>query len=38
MVSEQEGQEQVELSPVDIPGVSGSAEQLGELMVSQLKF
>ena len=38
MANEQEGQEQVELSPEDIPGVSGSAEQVGKLMVSQLKF
>ena len=38
MASEQEGQEQVELSPEDIPGASVSAEQIGKLTVSQLKF
>ena len=38
MASEQEGQEQVELSPEDIPGASVSAEQKGKLTVSQLKF
>ena len=38
MASEQEGQEQVELSPEDIPGASVSAEQMGKLTVSQLKF
>ena len=36
MASEQEGQEQVELSPEDIPGAS--SEQIGKLTVSQLKF
>ena len=38
MASEQEGQEQVELSPEDIPGASVSAEQIGKLTVSQFKF
>ena len=40
MVSDQdrEGQEQAELSPEDIPGASVSAEQIGKLTVSQLKF
>ena len=38
MASEQEGQEQVELSPEDFPGASVSAEQIGKLTVSQLKF
>ena len=38
MASEQEGQEQVELSSEDFPGASVSAEQIGKLTVSQLKF
>ena len=40
MASDQdrEGQEQVELSPEDVPGASVSAEQIGKLTVSQLKF
>ena len=38
MASEQEGQEQVELSPEDILGASISAEQIEKLTVSQLKF
>ena len=38
MVSEQEEQEQVDLSPEDIPGASVTAEQIGKLTVSQLKF
>ena len=31
-------QEQVKLSPEDFPGASVSAEQIGKLTVSQLKF
>jgi len=38
MASEQEEQEQVDLSPEDIPGASVTAEQIGKLTVSQLKF
>lgn len=38
MASEQEEQEQVDLSPEDIPGASVIAEQIGKLTVSQLKF
>ena len=38
MTSEQEGQEQVELSPEGIPGASVSAEQIVKLTISQLKF
>lgn len=38
MASEQEEQEQVDLSPEDIPGASVAAEQIGKLTVSQLKF
>jgi len=38
MASEQEEQEQVDLSPEDIPGVSVTAEQIGKLTVGQLKF
>ena len=38
MASQQEEQEQVELSPENILGASISAEQIGKLTVSQLKF
>lgn len=38
MASEQEEQEQVDLSSEDIPGASVIAEQIGKLTVSQLKF
>ena len=38
MASEQEEQEQVDLSPEDIPGASVTAEQIGKWTVSQLKF
>ena len=38
MASEQEEQEQGDLSPEDIPGASVTAEQIGKLTVSQLKF
>ena len=38
MASEQEEQEQVDLSPEDIPGTSVSAEQIGKLTGSQFKF
>jgi len=38
MASEQEEQEQGDLSPEDIPGASVTAEQIGKWTVSQLKF
>ena len=38
MARDQEEQEQVDLSPEEIPGASVSAEQIGILTVSQLKF